>query len=393
MNARLPDSVSSNRSSLSLLMRTLVDEVALPRAELAQRTQLSRTAVNQALSVLLEHGLIEEAGYGDSTGGRKPMMVRLAPGAAYTLGAAMNDWTWIMTLSDLAGNPVVEEQVDMKGRSPDSAVDALETAYNRILPAMNGRRVPPILGLGAPGLIDKNRGFIHSSVNLGWQDVPFGDMISNRLGLEVVATNRSKTSALAEAWLNPDGRIENLIYIHIGLGVTAGIVIDGKLVIGKNTYAGELGHTTVIPDGPLCPCGNRGCLQSLISDDSVRHRAMTMADREAREPKELTTEFVLRSADEGHPVFRRVVRETAGYLAIAVGNLINLLDPDRIILGGPMVKWSGLLLEETREQVAYRAMRLPLSLTRIESASLGVESGAIGASLMIRSRAVELILP
>lgn len=386
-------SVPSNRSSLALLMRTLVNVEALPRAELAQRTQLSRAAVNQALSSLIEYGLVEEAGYGDSTGGRRPMTIRLAASAAYTLGAAMADWTWIMTLSDLTGMPVAEERQVMKLKTPEAAVDALEMAYRRIKPAMKNRRVPPVLGLGAPGLIDMNKGFIHSSVNLGWQDVPFGDMVSERLGLEVTVTNRSKTSALAEAWLNPDGRVENLVYIHIGLGVTAGIVLDGKLVNGKNTFAGELGHNTVIPDGPICPCGNRGCLQALISDDAIRRRAMTMAYREARKPKELTAEFVLRSADDGHPVFSRVVKEIAGYLAITVGNLINLLDPDRIILGGPIVNWSRLLIEETREQVAFRAMRLPLSLTRIETANLGVEAGAVGASLMMRSRAVELILP
>ena len=383
----------SRRSSLAVVLRTLADEQNLPRAELAHRTQLSRAAVNQALAELTDYGLVEEAGYGKSTGGRRPRMVRLAAGSAYTLGAAMTDWTWIMCLLDMTGKTVAEERQTMRGDSPEAAVDALDAAYRRISPAMKDRRVPGILGLGAPGLIDMNEGFIHSSVNLGWQNVPFGDMVSSRMGLEVAMTNRSKTSALAEAWLAPEGPVPNLVYIHIGLGVTAGIVVNGTLLTGSNTFAGELGHTTIVPDGPPCPCGNRGCLQTLISEDSVRHRAMIMADREASRPKELTAEYVLHAADEGHPIFGRVVREAAGYLAIAVGNLINLLDPDRIVLGGPMVSWSRLLVEETREQVAYRAMLLPLSLTRIEPASLGVEAGALGAALMIRPRAMELILP
>lgn len=387
------DSTPSSRSSLALVLRTLVDEQNLPRAELARRTQLSRAAVNQALAALTDLGLVEEAGYGSSTGGRRPLMVRLAASSAYTLGAAMVDWTWIMCLLDMTGKPVAEERQTMKENSPEAAVDAIDKVYRRISPAMKDRRVPGILGLGGPGLIDMNKGFIHSSVNLGWQNVPFGDMISSRLNLEIAMTNRSKTSALAEAWLSPEGYIPNLVYIHIGLGVTAGIVVNGALITGSNTFAGELGHNTVVPDGPPCPCGNRGCLQTLISDDSVRRRAMTMADREASQPKELTAEYVLRAADEGHPIFRRVVREIAGYLAISVGNLINLLDPEAIVLGGPLVSWSRLLVEETREQVAYRAMRLPLSLTRIKPASLGVEAGALGAALMIRPRAIELILP
>lgn len=374
-------------------MRTLIDQDALPRSELAGATQLSRAAVNQALTTLIDHGLVEEAGYGASTGGRRPQMVRIAGTAAYTWGAAMSDWEWTVTLTDLWGKPVAEERQRMAGTSPLAALDALEEAYRRVRPMATKRRVPPVVGIGAPGLIDMNRGYIHSSVNLGWEHVPFADLVSERLGLDAIVANRSKTSALAEAWLAPDGRVSNLIYIHLGLGVPAGIVLDGRLITGNHSFAGELGHFTVVPDGPTCPCGNRGCLQELISEDAIRHRATTMAFRDEPMHEELTAEHVLRAADEGNPVFEHVVRETAGYLAIAVGNLINLLDPDRIVLGGPMVRWSRLLVEETRRQVAYRAMRLPLSVTRIEPSSLGSEAGAIGAALMIRSRALEMIVP
>jgi len=387
------ETAPSRRSSLALIMRTLMERHALPRLELAAATQLSRTAVNQALATLIDHGLVEEAGFGESTGGRRPQMVRLAGTAAYTLGAAMADWEWIVALTDLWGRPIQVERERMSGTTPLAAMDALEAAYRRIQPATIGLRVPPVLGVGAPGLIDMNRGYIHSSVNLGWEDVPFADMVGERLALDSLVANRSKTSALAEAWLAPDGRVKNLIYIHLGLGVPAGIVLNGELITGNHSFAGEFGHFTVVPDGPTCPCGNRGCLQELISEDAIRHRATTMAFRDEPMHEELTAEHVLRAADEGDPVFQHVVRETAGYLAVAVGNLINLLDPDRIVLGGPMVGWSRLLVEETRRQVAYRAMRLPLSVSRIEPSALGVEAGAIGAALMVRSRALELIVP
>lgn len=383
----------SRRSSQSVLLRVLAEEEALPRSELAQRTQLSRSAVNLALSALENDNLVEDAGYGESTGGRRPQMIRLARNASHTLGASMVDWNWIMILTDLHGHPVAEERAAMKGGDPEAAVEALDTAYRNIAPALAERRVAPLIGLGSPGLIDMNRGFIHSSVNLGWQDVPFGRMVTEKLGLEVRMTNRSKTSALAEARLSPLGKADSLVYIHIGLGVTAGLVIGGKLVEGSNTLSGELGHGTIIADGPTCRCGNRGCLQALISEDALRHRGMTMAYREASNPRDLTAEIILREADRGHEVFREVVREAAGYLAIAVGNLINLLDPDRIVLGGPVMEWSKLFIEETRKQVAFRAMRLPLSKTRIEAPSLGMEAGAIGAGLLIRDRALELLLP
>jgi predicted NBD/HSP70 family sugar kinase len=369
-----------------------MDVESTPRAELAEMTQLSRAAVNQALNTLIKLDIVEEAGLGESTGGRRPQMVRLSGTAAYTLGAAMSDWEWTMTLTDLWGHPVAEERERMIDRTPEAAIEALARAHARIAPAMAHRRVPAVLGVGAPGLIDVRTGFIHSSVNLGWNRVPFAEMIRERLGLEAIVVNRSKTSALAESWFSPEGRTRNLIYIHLGLGVPAGLVLNGELITGNHSFAGELGHFTIVPDGPPCPCGNRGCLQELISEDAVSHRATTMAFRDDPGHAELTAEYVLREADKGNEVFRHVVRETAGYLAVAVGNLINLLDPDRIVLGGPMVEWSALLVEETRRQVAYRAMRLPLEVARIEAATLGTEAGAVGAALMIRSRAMEMIL-
>lgn len=393
MESPRQDASASRRSSLVLLLRTLVEVEALPKTELARITGLSRTALNQALPGLIAEGIVEEAGFADSTGGRRAQLVRLAAGAVYTLGAAMSDWEWTMALTDLWGRPVAQERVATRGTSPRDAIDALEAAYGKIKPSTAGRRVAPVLGVGAPGLIDMHRGYIHSSVNLGWEDVPFADLLRERIGLDVVVANRSKTSALAEARLSPLGAARNLVYIHLGLGVPAGLVLGGELITGSHSFAGELGHFTVVPDGPPCPCGNRGCLQELVSEDAVRHRAATMMYRDEPGHAEPTAEEVLRGADDGDPVFAHVVRETARYLAVAVGNLINLLDPERIVLGGPMVAWSRLLVEETRRQVAYRAMRLPLSLARVEPASLGPDAGALGAALMIRSKALEMIVP
>ena len=385
------DSPATRRTSLALLIGTLVDHDSLSRSDLERLTQLSRVTVNQVLASLTKCGIVEIAGYGKSNGGRRPELVRLAGTAAYTLGAAMYDREWIMTLTDLWGRPIAEERQPMNGITPTAAIDALEAAYERMKPAMTGRRVPPLLGVGAPGLIDMNRGFIHSSVNLGWKDVAFADLITERIGLAAFVANRSKCSALAEAWLAPDGTVDNLIYIHLGLGVPAGIVLNGQLVTGNHSFAGELGHFTVVPDGSPCPCGNRGCLQMHVSEDAIRHRATTMAYRDSPDHEELTAEWVLRAADDGDPVCRHVVCEAAGYLAVAVANLVNLLDPDRIVLGGPMAEWSQLLIDETRRQVAYRAMHLPLSVSRIERSSLGIDSGALGSALMVRPKALEMI--
>jgi glucokinase len=260
-------------------------------------------------------------------------------------------------------------------------------------------RLLPAIGLGTPGLVDMKAGLVKTAVDVNWFDVPIGAMAEQALGRAVYVANRSKVGALAELWSGRDQNIRNLLYISIGTGIAAGVVIQGQLYTGANSSAGELGHVTILPDGPLCGCGNRGCLQALASGPAIANRAreqlrhmpgQQLLDLVEGHPERIQPETVFAAAEAGDALARKVVHDTAIYLGIAVGNLINLFDPELIVLGGPVGQRGQILLETVRAEAQRRAMAYPLSVARIVTSTVGPDAGAIGAAVLVLQRASEL---
>jgi predicted NBD/HSP70 family sugar kinase len=225
-------------------------------------------------------------------------------------------------------------------------------------------------------------------------------MVEEKLGIHTFVANRSKVGALAEYWVSAEQGIQEIIYISIGTGVAAGIVHEGKLYLGVNSSAGELGHVTILPNGPLCRCGNRGCLQALVSEAAIADRARTRL-REQRDsllweladryPERVTAVMVFQAAEQKDTLACELVAETAQYLGIAIANLINLFNPEHIVLGGPVGQDSQVLLAPLKAEVQRRAMAYPLSAAEIVTSQLGADASAVGAAVLVLQHASELI--
>lgn len=386
-----------NRSrAFAILKRARV----ISRPELAQQTGLSRATANILMEDLLQAGLAYHVGLGDSTGGRPPALLEFNPRAACALGARMHDHQWGIVITDLDAKVLHRLDVHIPGDSPEAAVEALQQGVHRLQSEIAVARFLPAIGLGTPGLVDVHTGVIKTAVDVGWFDVPIQAMVEARLGLRTFVANRSKVGALAEYWYSAEQGSKEIIYISIGTGVAAGIVHEGKLYLGVNSSAGELGHTTIIPDGPLCRCGNRGCLQALVSEAAIADRARTRL-REQRDsllwqladhyPERVTAVMVFQAAEQNDPLAGELVIETAQYLGIAIANLINLFNPERIVLGGPVGQNSQVLLAPLQAEVQRRAMAYPLSVTEIVTSHLGADAGAVGAAVLVLQHASELI--
>ncbi|MBX3010033.1 MAG: ROK family protein [Caldilineaceae bacterium] len=372
----------------------------ISRPALAQQTGLSRATANLLMEDLLRVGIAHHVGLGDSTGGRPPALLEFNPRAAYALGARMHDHQWGIVITDLDAKVLYRLDLPITGDTPEAAVDALQRGVERLRQEVDERRLLPAIGLGTPGLVDVHAGIIKTAVDVGWFEVPIRAMVEEKLGLHTFVANRSKVGALAEYWVNVEQGIQEIIYLSIGTGVAAGVVHEGKLFLGANSSAGELGHVTILPDGPLCRCGNRGCLQALVSEAAIADRARIRM-REQRDsllwelvdhyPERVTAVMVLAAAEQKDPIACELVAETAQYLGIAIANLINLFNPERIILGGPVGQNSQVLLEPLTKEVQRRAMAYPLSATEIRASQLGADAGAIGAAVLVLQQASELI--
>jgi glucokinase-like ROK family protein len=372
----------------------------ISRTALAEQTGLSRATSGILADDLILAGVAVEIGLGDSTGGRRPVLLQFAPDAVGALGALMYDRKWLIVLTNLDGHVIHRREAAIADDAAMTAVRALKEGVDALRLQVDGQRILPAIGVGTPGLVDTNSGVIQSAVDVGWIEVPFRAMVEDELGLKAFIANRSKVGALAELWHGPAQDLQDLVFISIATGVAAGIVCAGTLYFGSNSSAGELGHMTIIPDGPLCPCGNRGCLQQLVSGPALantarqrlRHlEASMLADLVADRLEMITAHTVFQAAEQGDSVAQAIVDEAATYLGIAIANLINLLNPKMIVLGGPVGHAAGVMLPALHAEVRRRAMVYPLSVVQIVTSTLGLDSGAIGAAVLVLQHAARLL--
>lgn len=390
----------SAEHSKERVLTHMMNERQTSRPHLAEMTGLSRATIALIVDEFLDKGLVTEIGPGNSSGGRPPVLLEFNADAALALGASIHGNEWSIVATNLDARMVFRQREPMRDSSVEAAIEALSRGVARVRKEVDSRKLLPGIGIGSPGLVDIYSGTVKSAVDMDWLNVPMGELVEAATGVKAFVANRSKVGALAELRLSPDRSVQDLIYVSVGTGVAAGIIQEGRLLIGTNSSAGELGHITIVPSGPLCACGNRGCLQELVSERAIANRAR-MRIREQNQtslrriagalPETLGAHDVLKAAEEGDAVARSVLEEVAGYLSIALGNLINLFNPQLVVLGGPVATESPYLCEQVVTQVALHAMAYPLSATQIKQSSLGIDASAIGASVLVLQRASDLV--
>jgi glucokinase len=228
------------------------------------------------------------------------------------------------------------------------------------------------VGLGAPGPLDVERGRSLFMPNLrGWTDVPIVAELETRLGLPVALINDVRAHTLAEHELGAGRGFRNLVCFAVGTGVGGGVVVDGRLLLGMNGTIGELGHQTLVPDGPPCPCGNRGCLEQFASGPSIARAAGMPSGHEA-----------IGAARAGNPVALAALQRAGRMLGIGIANVALAVGPERVIIGGGVASAGDLLLDPARSELARRNRVMPIDRIEIVAAELGALAGAIGAALM-----------
>ncbi len=376
-------------SSLIRIFDLIIRTGSLSRIDLAERTGLTRAAVGQLTDELLNRGLIREAGTGETRGGRPPTLLRPLPGSCYFIGAALFDFSWSLILMDLAGNIIDQRICPNEEMSPEGAVRTLAEGLRGLREGHREKVILDRIGIGSPGLVDSRKGTVVSAVDVGWADIPLGSLFTAATGLPCLVVNRSKVSALTAYYLDNPRNRGNIISIVIGTGVASGIILDHKLFNGSSFGAGELGHTSIIPNGPLCRCGNRGCLQALIGEEAILERGRNLAGLHG-EPLPERIEDILHRAGKGE-LYHHVIEEAAEYLSIALGNMINLLNPDMVVLSGPVISDCPTLAEMVTKKNEYRAMKHNLNAVEVITSEWGNRTAAIGSALLVRESTEEIL--
>ena len=254
-------------------------------------------------------------------------------------------------------------------RGPSTVVDrVLELGREAIAEHGPAERA----GLGIPGLFDPVDGLAVMLPNLPgpWDGIPLTTPLSAGLGAPVTLVNDARAFTLAEGRMGAGRGTSTLVGMTLGTGVGGGILINGKLHLGAWGRAGEIGHQTVLPEGPVCGCGNRGCVE-----------AVAKAEELARLGGRATAEEVFAGVREGDPQCRGAVETVATYLGIGLANLVTVLGPDRIVVGGGIVAAGDLVLDPIRDAIRERVTFVPVEEIDVVAASLGPAAGSIGAAL------------
>lgn len=245
------------------------------------------------------------------------------------------------------------------------------------------------IGLGAPGPLDRVTGTVIESPNLGWRNFPLRDLIANAVGLEAVLDNDANAAALGEWWVGAGHNVDTLVGITLGTGIGGGIVLSGRVFHGAGGIAGEIGHTTIDSTGRKCKCGNYGCLEAYASGPAIAARAIeglesgeisTLAELAGGNLADVTAETVFEAIVSGDEYAREVMRDTAHFLGIGIANVINVLNPEMVVISGGVTRAGDYLFEPLRREVRKRAFRNAAESCRIVSSELGVTAGVIGAA-------------
>lgn len=303
---------------------------SIARVEIARYLALSPATVTVLTRDLVREGLVREVDQAPSSGGRPAILLGLVAEAAHAIGVKIAADRLAAVMVDLEGEPLGLTERPFDAGAPD-AVERLGDGLAEIVDEWS-RSAPRVLGvgLGVPGVVDARSGGTVESPVLGWRSLPLGTRLQERLGLPVLIDNDVNTLAVAERLYGRGRTVEHFVTVTIGRGVGLGIVVGGELYRGARGGAGEFGHVRVVDDGPLCHCGNRGCLEALVSD-----AALVEAARAAGVIRQHDGIDRLRAKADAADTTACAVYAAAGeVLGRAVAGLVNVLSPQLVLVSG-----------------------------------------------------------
>lgn len=368
----------------------------ISRAEIARQTGLSRSTVSEVVSELLASGLIMEAGDGPSRGGRRPILLKFCDAAHVILGVDMGSTHVSVVLTDLRGRELEWEHRDHPVRTDPKGTERL---ISELCDAALGRREGArkrLLGVGVavPSPVDPLRPKQMSDVLLPhWSGHGVLEHLQFTHQVPVVVDNDANLGALAEHWWGGGRGLEDFTYIKLGTGVGSGHLLSGDIYRGSSGVAGEIGHMVVQPDGLTCSCGNRGCLETLVGTPALIARAQALAAEHptsALASAPITMEAIEDAALAGDAAAVKLVHEAAESLAIAVADVLNLLNPAAVVIGGSLARVGPLFMNHVKDMARSRTLVNSAASARILASTLGPHAIARGAATLVLHQALTL---
>jgi glucokinase-like ROK family protein len=361
----------------SIILNKIRTSEPISRAQIAKETSLTPPTVSSIVKELIEQGLVRESMLGESSGGRKPTMLHINSNAFYVIGVDAGPETVDCVLTDLTGEIFHRTSSLLnKPLTNEQFLAILKENIHTIIEA-NSIHVDKIIGIGIAmhGVVDVESGTSLVAPNLNLRNIPIKDVLEQEFNITIKIENDARAMALGESWFGGHGDVESMVAVNIGRGVGAGVVMNGKLYHGAQGIAGEFGHMTLDLNGEICECGNRGCLQTFVSGAAIAGRA----EKQVEEAGPLTGRDVFELAQHGNPVYIDHLHETGKIIGIGLTNLIHLINPSKIVLGGGVMKSEKFMMPAIMETIQQRALTTEAKQTRVIVTELGDDATLLGA--------------
>lgn len=362
------------KNNKALVLQLIMEKDSLSRADIAQVSGLNKTTVSSLVNELLVEELIYESGPGESSGGRRPVILHFNKDAGYAIGIDIGVNYVLCVLTDLKGNIIVEKNQTVS-RTPYSTIMSIVQAMiqSTIAEMPNSRYGIVGIGVGVPGIVNKE-GSILLAPNLGWTNIQLKEDLERLFEVPVIIENEANAGAVGEQQFGAGQDYQNIIYISAGIGIGVGIILNQELYQGKNGFSGEMGHMVIDLNGKRCNCGSSGCWEAYASE----HALLEMADENID-----SLESLIKFAENSDQVAQKLFEEIGRYLGFGINNIINTFNPDQVIIGNRLAlakEWIEQPIQTTIQNhtLAYHQNEMQLNFSK-----LGKYSTALGVTAFV----------
>jgi len=374
--------------NISMVLELIRKQGPISRSEIAELTKLTPATISNISKELLNIDFIKETSLGESTGGRPPVMLELNPEAAFVIGINLGPGNIEGVITNIEGKIIRKTVVKLGRVEAQVVVDTIKAIIKEIISDVAIPKEKIIgIGMAVHGIVNSQTGVSEYAPFYDWKHLPLKEMIEKEFDIPVLIDNDVNAMALAESWFGIAKSIPNFVTIFVGNGVGSGVIIQNSTYYGVSYSAGEVGHIVVENNGPLCSCGNHGCLESLICDTSMLAKYQKLVKdgkiKEEQNINSLTISNVYKSAKDGNIEAVHLVEEAGKYLGIAIANLVNILNPTLVVIAGEITQASDLLIKEVKATVNRFALKTIAENTIIMPSALENNAASLGAVSLI----------
>lgn len=360
------------KENKTLVLQTIKEKAPISRASIAQVTGLNKGTVSSLVSELIEEDFIQESGTGESSGGRRPVMLLLNDKAGFTISIDLGVKKILGALTDLSGNRIIEREIPITDSSLEIVTDILYDLIDQLKENAPLSRYGIVgIGIAVPGVVT-TEGEILLAPNLGWKKVQLKKMLSDRYQLPIIVENEANAGAYGEFMYGAGQHSRELIYISASIGIGVGLILDGKLYKGLRGFSGEFGHMTIEKDGRACRCGNRGCWELYASEKAL----LELAKNDGLSVDSIAE--IIKKAGEQNGVAIKALGQVGDYLGVGITNIIHIFNPEQVIIGGSLSEATAILLPAIEDRIEKNAIGFNKNDVRLNEATLNKYSVLLG---------------